>query len=189
MREVLAKPYRLARFFLLTMPLMVMTPMASVCADQQPDRASVVKAKIMHAFTNFVTWPADQLGERFSMCVLNEQSSLLDPLRYFFNNTPDIQGRTPLVQSVALDTLTECQMLFIDTPHKDVLNTILATTRNLPILTFSDQAGYGQAGVLINFYIDGGNIRFEVNRDTVLASTLSIQAKALGFARIIRGGQ
>jgi hypothetical protein len=166
--------------------------LASAASGEEPAehvREEVIKAKIMNAFSLFVTWPNLQEQDHFRVCLYGENAGLRQPLEYFFSKSPPIQNRRPLLIQVGTEEVDQCEMLFITSQSREELNTILARTRHAPVLTFSDTAGYGQAGVLINFYVDGGKVRYEVNRDSVVRSALTIDVKALSFARIIRGDQ
>jgi hypothetical protein len=69
---------------------------------------------------------------------------------------------------------------------------ILSCTGNKPILTVSDTKGFAEKGVLINFYMMGDKIKFEINEKAVHESGLVMSYRLLNLARIVhqeRGGK
>jgi hypothetical protein len=55
------------------------------------------------------------------------------------------------------------------------------------VLTVSDERGFAQQGVGINFYTEEDKVRFEINQDAVNRSGLRISSKLLSLAKIVRG--
>ena len=91
--------------------------------------------------------------------------------------------RGPRIGSTA--EIPECHILFISGSYKERLKEILACTRNRPILTVGDTEGFAEEGVLINFYLVGSKIKFEINEKAVQESGLVMSYRLLSLARIV----
>jgi hypothetical protein len=83
------------------------------------------------------------------------------------------------------DEISSCHLLFISASGKKHLHQILSATRKKPILTIGDTRGFAEQGVLINFYMDSGRVRFEINHKAVKESGLHINFRLLNLAKIV----
>ena len=83
------------------------------------------------------------------------------------------------------DNLTACDILFISSSEKDRLSSIMATLKDLPILTVSEIEGFTQRGGIINFIIVANKIRFEINPDAAKQVGIHISSQLLQLARIV----
>lgn len=147
-----------------------------------------VKAEFIERFTRFIDWPADSnvvsSSTPFVICVIGDNpfGNYLQELA----KTRKIKNRTIEVQIVTdFQRVKDCDLLFISRSEKDRLHEILAQTEGKPILTIGDTVGYAKDGVLINFYQEETNIRFEVNADAIQKSNLKFNARLLKLARIV----
>jgi hypothetical protein len=80
-------------------------------------------------------------------------------------------------------------MLFIASSAAEILSEILSNTRDKPILTVSDTNGFAAKGVLINFFLAGDKIKFEINEKAVHESGLVMSYRLLNLARIVNPGR
>jgi hypothetical protein len=65
------------------------------------------------------------------------------------------------------------------------LRKILESTEGRPILTVGDSEGYGERGVMINLYVEHGQVRFEINLEAARRSGLVFDFRLLELARLI----
>jgi hypothetical protein len=157
----------------------------SRAADVAPE--PLVKAEFMERITRFVDWPDDSFPSEdapFSMCVIGDH-----PFGdYLAKMAKDrrIQGRRIVLTHVSdLGRLGSCHLVFVSHSEEKRLDKILAATGGLPVLTVSDSVGFGARGVLVNFYREGENVRFEINVRAVDKSGLRFSSKILRFARLL----
>jgi hypothetical protein len=147
----------------------------------------LVKAEFMERITRFVDWPDDSFSSDdtpFSLCVMGEHpfGSYLDKLA----RERRVQGRRIVLRSVTdVSKLGGCHLLFVAHSEDKRLDKILAAVAGLPVLTVSDSTGYAARGVLVNFYRDGENVRFEINVRAVDKSGLRFSSKILRLARLV----
>jgi hypothetical protein len=161
---------------------------APVRADAQFDDDQV-KAAFLLNFLKFVTWPDAQAAEAASapieVVVLGDEA-----LARVLEQTAAKQvigGRAVLVRLArsARELPPAPHLLFIGASEKDRLSALLRQYEGRPVLTVGDGAGYGAAGVVLNFYTSDTRIRFEANTTAAARAGLQISSHLLRLARIV----
>ena len=66
------------------------------------------------------------------------------------------------------------------------LGQILENVRGQSILTIGDTDGFAQLGGIVNFVLEDGKVRFEINPESAGRARLRISSRLLTLARIIR---
>jgi hypothetical protein len=146
-----------------------------------------VKAAFMFNIPKFVEWPDRDPTENkgaIDLCVLGSDSfgSGLDQIA-----GKTVKGKRLLVKRIrSARDVKGCEMLFISGSEKERLNDIIETLKGTHILTIGDTSGYARRGVMINFYIDTGKVRFEINPDSTKTAGLVISAQLLKLAKIVK---
>ena len=147
-----------------------------------------IKAVFLEHFTRFIEWPkssgvADP-STPFIIEVIGENpfGSILDEIY----TKQKIKNKKVEIRYISTpDEIADCQILFISNSSRNILPEILSRTRNKPILTVSDTKGFAQKKVLINFYLSGDKIKFEINEEAVHESGLVVSYMLLNLARIV----
>jgi hypothetical protein len=154
-------------------------------ADVAPE--PLVKAEFMERITRFVDWPDESFTSDdapFTLCVMGDHP-FGDYLAKMAKERK-IQGRRiQLLRIGEVGRVGTCHLLFVSRSEDKRLDKILAATGDRPILTISDSTGFGARGVLVNFYRDGDNLRFEINVRAVDRSGLHFSSKILRLARLL----
>lgn len=151
----------------------------------QPVTDAEIKATLLFKFVPFVRWPKQPHGAAFVFLIVGE-----DPFGEALDHYQDqlVGGRPLKIVRVSEPTaLPACDMLFISGSVDQKLETLLADIRHKPVLTVSDQPGWGQRGVMINFFESDETVRFEINTVTSRAAGLKIGAQLLKLSRIVKG--
>jgi hypothetical protein len=168
--------------FLALLPLVCLpTPVATQFDHQQ------VKAAFLLNFLKFVTWPehAAPAGAPIVIAIIGAD----DLARALEQEAAGqmVGGRSVSVRSV--HTLAEARplphLLFIGASERDRLPVLLRQLEGRPVLTVGDAAGYGTAGVVLNFYTSDSRIRFEANTTAAARAGLQISSHLLRLARIV----
>ncbi len=154
----------------------------------QTDRLTL-EVTFIERLTRFITWPEGEGDESspFMIEVIGAHSfgSRLDELAQI---TP-IQGRPVRVRYIGSAVeIGNCQVLFISASEDNELPLILATTEGRPVLTIGDTPGFGERGVMINFFLDAELLRFEINRNELEDVGLEISRRLLPRARLVVTG-
>ncbi len=134
-------------------------------------------------FPNYVTW-SSELGDSFNLCILGQdtfktflQSRYYEKLikskpvkLYFLNNVKDASA---------------CHLLYISVSERRKVSEILRFVQNKPILTVSEIRGFAEKKGIIQFYMQGQNLRFKINNQAALNHGLKISAKLLAIAKVV----
>jgi hypothetical protein len=145
-----------------------------------------LKAQVIERLTQFIEWPAPVLPPNgpFVVCLHGssptaEELARVASRRKFKDRTCEVRR----VQKAS--EFGGCHLLFISGIEVERLPQILAASAGKPILTVSDQAGFAERGVLVNLFMEGRYVRFQVNLSAVDRSRLFFSSKLLRLARLI----
>ena len=144
-----------------------------------------VKASYLTKFGPFVEWPATATpGEDtpLRLCVVGEDP--FGPLLDDAARDQRVNGRAIALhrlRAVDRERAAECQILFIGGGADQPAHEALQALAGLPVLTVSDPAR-GARGGMIQFVLQGGRVRFEVDQALAGQSGLKISAKLLALA-------
>ncbi|MEP7310638.1 MAG: YfiR family protein [Acidobacteriota bacterium] len=161
----------------------IAVPSIAAGAAATPD--VVVKAAFLLNFAKFSEWPALRPGAPILVCIVGDDgvaASLVETVgqQYISGHRFDISRP----QDSA--TWPTCQLLFIAEGEARRSAGGLGGVKTLPVLTVSDAKGFADADGIIEFYIEGGRMRFAINVEAVERSGLRLSSRLLGLAKIIR---
>lgn len=164
---------------LLTLPLAVLGQTAAEYA---------IKASYLARFVEFVQWPegaiTDEPSAAFVVSVLGD-APFEDMLESTFAAQP-VGNATVEVRFISsVEESVGSQVLFVSRSEENRLEEILSFTAGSPILTVSDTEDFASRGVMVNFYIEGDAVRFEINRSALEDTGLSINSLVLSYARLV----
>jgi hypothetical protein len=74
-----------------------------------------------------------------------------------------------------------CDVLFV--PAGVPAAPLLHDARTRPILTVGESETFLRAGGIVNFFMDDGKVRFEINQDAASRAQLRISSRLLRLAR------
>ena len=147
---------------------------------------SALKTAFIIKMVNFIDWPEKNLNEDhiyFNFCV--KRSSRVSVEMLDWARTAELKSRPVKIINVYFhpERRKQCDLIFIQ--HSSQLSKELATANQYGILTISDIYGTARQGVIINFYQEGDNLRFEINLKKARELNFSIQPRLLKLARIV----
>jgi len=140
-----------------------------------------VKALFLFNFAQFVEWPASVFPDANTPVTIGVLGD--DPFGPALESV--LQGETvksrPLVvkRSRKLEELQDCHVLFICKSENDRLDKILSALDRSSVLTVSEVDGFAKRGGVINFVLQGGKVRFEINAQAAKRKELKLGAKLL----------
>jgi len=145
-----------------------------------------VKAAFLYNFAKFVDWPARAFHsqeEPIAICTLgsNPFGDALDRVV----NGKTAGGRPLLARHVAdAPSPSDCHILFASDLKK--FRAIAPRLRGTAVLTVGESPEFIAAGGMINFKIEGGRIRFEINVQAVEQGQIHISSKLLSLAEVVK---
>lgn len=146
-----------------------------------------VKAAFLFNFAKFVEWPADAfpgVDAPLQICLLGQ-----DP---FGNEFEEVIGdksvnghRIEVIHPSGVPQARGCQIIFVSSSEKRKALEILRGLRGASVLTVGDTAGFAGMGGIINFVLDDGRVRFEINMKAAERAHLKVSARLLTVAKLI----
>ncbi len=167
--------------------LLVLLLFAIVPARAQTSKEYQIKAAFLFNFAQFVEWPAAAFADAsapISIGVLGD-----DPFGPVLDQT--VQGETInrrkliVLRSQRLAGLKDCQLVFISKSEKSRLTDIFESLGSASVLTVSETENFARRGGMINFYLDGNKVRFEINSDAAQRKGIKISSQLLKLGKVI----
>jgi hypothetical protein len=147
----------------------------------EADRA---EAKYLRKILSFVEWSGGPKypDEPFQVCVAPDYR-LTFPLSQELRGLK-VNGRGINVQMARKgDSLKNCQLLFIGSPEPKMRAKLLESVKGTQMLTVGDDAGFLEAGGILEFTVVGNAIQFAVNLPAAKRAGLKIDSRLLAIAQ------
>jgi len=147
-----------------------------------------VKAAFLFNFAQFVDWPPaafTNIDMPFTIGILGR-----DPFGAALEATVEgetVNNRKIIIERArTVDDLKNCQLIFISQSEKSQVPEILSALDDRPVLKVSEIEGFARLGGSINFYLDDGRVRFEVNPAAAQRDGLKVSSQLLSLGKIIQ---
>lgn len=155
-------------------------------AQSPVSREYQIKAAFLFNFAQFVEWPATAFTNTDAPLCIGVLGD--DPFGGALEQTlkdETIRSHKLTVQrSRRVEDLKGCQMIFISRSEKGRMPAILSALDGMT-LTVSETEDFARRGGMINFFLDGNKVRFEINPATAQSKGLKISSQLLSLGKII----
>ena len=146
-----------------------------------------MKAAFVFNFAKFIQWPPEVFktpGDPLVICVLG-QDQMTNSLREAARGNA-IDGRKVVVRQVSVGQLScECNILFVSSLANKHFRSWLKESAG--VLTVGETPGFASDGGVINFKLEDGRVRFEINVAAAERQQLHISSKLLSLAQVLKG--
>jgi hypothetical protein len=153
-------------------------------AQQSQPTEYQIKAAFLFNFAKFVEWPPKAFAEKTSPIVigiLGENPFQDDLARTIQDKT--IEDRRLVIREFRSPAqATNCHLLFISTSERRRLPEIFETLKGASVLTVGETDRFTETGGMINFFLEGTKIRFQINQDAATGAGLKISSKLMSLA-------
>ena len=147
-----------------------------------------VKAAFLYNFTKFIEWPTQAFKTSADPIVIGVlgRNPFGDAL------AAAVAGKTVAGRAFAVRELANpgeiagCQILFVGSSERKRLSAVLAEVGNAAVLTVGEFDNFTASGGIINFKIESGSVRLQINVEAARRQQLHISAKLLSLAEIER---
>lgn len=143
--------------------------------------ASKYQALFVYNFTRYIEWPAAVSSGDFVIGILGN-GSISNDLNELANGKFVGAQKITVKQFANVGEITNCHLLFVNRSFISQFPDLVAKFQGKNTLLVTDKPGMTEKGAGINFVIDDGKQRFEVNRNTIEKSGLKINSKLLEMA-------
>jgi len=168
--------------------LVLWAPAASVLAQGERPRESLVKAAFLHKFASFVEWPAGSFPRAdtpLRIGILGDEQVWRD-LRDLAHDR-DRDGRPVVVTRLGPgDPLTGQHILYLRAATPARITELLSTVRE-GVLTVADSDGAHPKGAVLSFFVEEGRVRFSVSVEAAARQKLRLSSRLLSVARSVQG--
>jgi hypothetical protein len=147
-----------------------------------------LKAAFLYRISQFVEWPHSALGpegQAFAICVLGS-----DPFGPSLRELGTRQhGGRPIVLQYPANArdARSCQMVYVESASKRLIDELGSTLADLPVLTVSATEGFVDQGGGIGFITEQGKLRLEINVEALRRAKLKPSVKLLEVAARLVG--
>jgi hypothetical protein len=160
----------------LLLPLLLLLP--GVVRAEEPSLEYKVKAAYLYNFVKFVAWPPRAASGPLVLCVAGR-----NPFGDALSDTvqgESVDGR-PIVVRIILEPDPGCHVVFV--PNGAAAPAYLRAARGVPVLTVGETPDFLMQGGVIDFVVDGGKVRFDINTEAASRAELKISSRLLQVAR------
>lgn len=144
-----------------------------------------VKAAYLFKFGAFVEWPPTAPSDSFAICVMGR-----DPFGHTLDDTirgEQINGKKLVAKRIVLpEQAAQCQILYISDSEEARLRPILSAVGKMPVLTVSDITNFAERGGTIQFVLENGRVRFNVNLASAEKAGLTLSSQLLKVASSVQ---
>ena len=146
---------------------------------QEVSQEYQIKAAYLYNFLKYVEWPKP-IHRTFMICVAGQNpfGAVLDGL----TKNERVRGN-PVKTEVILGFEPGCDIIF--TPRTSNIPAYLQGAAGMPILTVGETPRFGEQGGIVNFFLENGKVRFEINRNAAERVGIRISSRLLQLARIV----
>lgn len=160
-------------------------------AQPTPSKISLeyaVKATYLYKLAPFVDWPPKTFSAPnapFLICIVGD-----DPFDDYLEHATAGRGLGTHPFAVRrMDTLSPdagCQIVFIGHLSNESIADALAAVDGKPVLTVTDSDAVDDGGSIMQFVIEHGQVRFDINTSAATRNHLAISSKLLNLALAVK---
>lgn len=176
------------RAFLWLLLLGTLLPgIAPAWADTTPNEEYKLKAALIYKLARFVEWPANNVKQRFRICVVGNDpfGPALDVLEKRRLSTFPIEVKRKPELEASFD---ECDLLFVTKRETRKMGSLLLKLKNRSVLTIGDADDFARLGGMMQMSLKRKKIRFTVNLQSIEDAGLKVAAPLLELSTVLRPG-
>jgi hypothetical protein len=165
----------------------LLTPLVAA-SQQRPIDEYQLKAAFLYNFAKFVEWPPEAFvnpTDPLPVCVLGD-----DPFGHALDDVisgKKIEERALIVRRISdAHQAKGCRILFVSSSERRGVLSILAGINEPGVLTVGEADTAVSGGMIINFILEGGKIRFEINTAEAEREKLRFSSRLLSLAILVK---
>lgn len=157
----------------------------------QDYHVSDVEAAFIYNFAKFVEWPSQAFdGSDAPLVIGIIGEDPFGPVMEQIVQGKQVDGHPFVIRRVrANDDMRNRQILFISSSEGGKTKQLLERLKGTPVLTISDARAFAKQGGVIDFVVEQGKVRFEINVNAARRAGLTISSRLLSLAKIVTDNQ
>jgi len=164
------------------------SPRESQPKEADKAREYQVKAAFLYNFFSYTTWPKEALPEKGKPFVV----TVIGPNH--FGKGLEALLKEKQAHGFKIETRhyrhapekIDSHAVFVSEDNPVLRAKVLKHLKGKPILLVGEVPGLAAAGAHVNFYIESGKIRFEVNLESLRSCKLNMSSQLLKLAKIVK---
>ena len=147
-----------------------------------------VKAFFLYNFARYVEWPPQSFqapNDPIVICILGQNpfGRALDEA----TSGKVVEGRPFVVRQIPdIQRPCNCHILFVNSSDRKRFRAMAGRLKGSAVLTVGETNGFTADGGVINFKLDDGKVRLEINVDAAAQEHLHISSKLLSLAQLAK---
>jgi hypothetical protein len=138
----------------------------------------------IYNFTKYIEWPENKKSGDFVIGVLGKSDITENLVRMAEMKTVGEQKiQVSVVNDIA--AISDCHILFLPQSESNKLDDVLDQANKGSVLVVSERNGLGKRGSAINFIIESGKWRFELNLSAFEKSNLKVSGELVKLGKVI----
>lgn len=138
----------------------------------------------IYNFTKYIEWPSNYTNGEFVIGVLGN-SDITDNLQAMASKKTVGQRKMVVKVFNSVNEIGKCNMLFIPTSQSNEIDKVKNRLNGSATLIISEKRGLAHKGSGINFIVENGRWRFELNRSVVENQNLKVSSELDKLAIVI----
>ena len=138
----------------------------------------------IYNFTKYIQWPSAYQNGDFVIGVLGK-SEITENLQKMAEIKTVGSQKIAVSQFNNVPEISKCHILFIPSSNSNELENVLAKIGNQPTLIITERPGLGKKGSGINFVLQSGKWKFELNKSAIESSELKVSGELAKLAILI----
>ncbi|MBL0320055.1 MAG: YfiR family protein [Alphaproteobacteria bacterium] len=143
-----------------------------------------IMAVFVYNLIEFTEWPDKTASTPTRICIYGQDP--IGELLSSFSKNRKFKFPILVVEQVPDSELKKCHILYVSPAAKDYESSLLTLTKNLPILTVSNNKGFAKRGGTIGFTWNGDSIALEANYTSIKKAGLTVDSELLDMAHIYK---
>lgn len=145
-----------------------------------------LKLAFIKQFPLFIEWPKDKDNIKNNDFVIgiygtNNFKEFIKDLEYrVINNKP-----VKVIEVTSYSKIKDLDILFISHGSKKQITDLITICQKNKVLSISDRMGMIEKGIMINFFIENNNIRFELNKTILDNQHFKVSSRLWRMGKII----
>lgn len=160
----------------LTLFLMVIIPSLA--------QFSQVQSGLIYHFTKYVEWPANMRSGNFVIGVVGK-TDITSFLKALASSKKAGTQKIVVKQFKSVNDVTKCHIIYLPKSQSKNFSVALAKGTSFNSLLITEKSGLGKKGSCVNFIIDGGKPKFEVNKSAIKKAKLKISEKLVALGVVV----
>jgi uncharacterized protein DUF4154 len=158
--------------------------LTAALASAQDVTGPALKAAFIYNFAKFTEWPPDvvKAAEPLIMCVVGDQA-VGDELERAVKGRLLAGHSITVSQAAPSGPRRTCHVWYLSGVTVRQAAQLVATMRDMPVLTISDIDGFTGLGGIAEFFYEHGRLRFSVQLESVQRARVQISSRLLVLAK------